>query len=380
MVRPDLEGLRLEEMLEVFGRQVDGQELSVEGGVAPLGVRELLTVEGQRRRLPVEALLQHCPNGDVAGVGREEQLCVWSWEGEESGVCQGLLSAPEGGLGVGVPAEELRLALEEFVQGGELGGDAGQEPVVERHQSQELLKAPDSGGFWKPLNGLNLLPERREMAWPRNSTSDAPKIHLSSWAMRPFSLSLSRMILEVLEVLLPRVGEHEDVVHVTHAEGQVTEDVIHEALKGGPSIFEAKAGVVECVRNDGRLWYVLGMHWDLKVALHQVQFAEDGGPVQERGNISDVGQWIVVGLGDVIEAPVITAGPDGAVLLNHYMQGRGPRTRGLLTEPLLLHFLETPFCCGQSVGGEASEPFVDGRPSGFDVVLHRVLGRSPRGP
>ena len=190
--------------------------------------------------------------------------------------------------------------------------------------------------------------------------------------------------LEVLEVLLPRVGEHEDVVHVTHAEGHVTEDVIHEALKDGPSIFEAEAGVVECVRpegrNNGRLWYVLGMHWDLKVALHQVQFAEDGGPVQERGNISDVGQWIVVSLGDVIEAPVITAGPDGAALLNHYMQGRGPRAGGLLTEPLLLHFLETPFCCGQSVGGEASEPRVDGRPCGFDVVLHRVLGRSPRGP
>ena len=161
MVRPDLEGLRLEEMLEVLGRQVDGQELSVEGGVAPLGVRELLTVEGQRRHLPVEALLQHCPNGDVAGIGREEQLGVWSWEDEERGVCQGLLSAPEGGLGVGVPAEELRLALEEFVQGGKLGGNAGQELVVECHQSQELVKAPDSGGFWKPLNGLDLLPERR---------------------------------------------------------------------------------------------------------------------------------------------------------------------------------------------------------------------------
>ena len=85
--------------------------------------------------------------------------------------------------------------------------------------------------------------------------------------------------LEVLEVLFPRAGEHEDVIHVTHAEGQVTEDVVHEALKGGPSIFEA----------DGRFWYVLGMHWYLKVALHQVQFAEDGGAVQERGNISDVG-------------------------------------------------------------------------------------------
>ena len=88
----------------------------------------------------------------------------------------------------------------------------------------------------------------------------------------------------------------------------------------------------------------------------------------------------MVGLGDVVEAPVITTGSDGAVLLNHYMQGRGPRAGGLLTEPLLLHFLETPFCRGQLVGGEASEPRVDGRPCGFDVVLHRVLGRSLCGP
>ena len=71
MIRPDLEGLRLEEVLEVFGHQVDGQELSIEGGVAPLGLRELLTVEGQRCRLPVEALFQHGPDGSVAGVGRE---------------------------------------------------------------------------------------------------------------------------------------------------------------------------------------------------------------------------------------------------------------------------------------------------------------------
>ena len=88
----------------------------------------------------------------------------------------------------------------------------------------------------------------------------------------------------------------------------------------------------------------------------------------------------MVGLGDVVEAPVITAGPDGAVLLNHYMQGRGPWAGGLLTEPLLLHFLETHFCCGQSVGGEASEPPIDGRPCDFDAVLNRVLSRSPCGP
>ena len=101
----------------MFGRQVDGQELPVEGGVAPLGVRELLTVEGQRRRLPVEALLQHCPNGDVAGVGREEQLGVWSWEGEERGVRQGLLSAPEGGLGFGFQLRSLGLPLRSSFRG-----------------------------------------------------------------------------------------------------------------------------------------------------------------------------------------------------------------------------------------------------------------------
>ena len=63
----------------------------------------------------------------------------------------------------------------------------------------------------------------------------------------------------------------------------MAEDAVHEALEGGPSVFEAEAGVVEGVcpegRDNGRLWDVLGMHGDLEVALHQVQLAEDGGPV-----------------------------------------------------------------------------------------------------
>ena len=88
----------------------------------------------------------------------------------------------------------------------------------------------------------------------------------------------------------------------------------------------------------------------------------------------------MVSFGDVVEAPVVPAGPDGAVLLNHYVQGRGPRTGGLLAEPLLLHILKTPLRCSQPVRGEASESCVDGRPCGLDVVPHRVFGRSLRGP
>ena len=38
-----------EEVLEVFGRKVDCEELSVDGGVASFSVGELLAVEGQWR-------------------------------------------------------------------------------------------------------------------------------------------------------------------------------------------------------------------------------------------------------------------------------------------------------------------------------------------
>ena len=39
---------------------------------------------------------------------------------------------------------------------------------------------------------------------------------------------------------------------VGDAEGEITEDIIHHPLKGGPGISEAKAGVVKCVCSKGR--------------------------------------------------------------------------------------------------------------------------------
>ena len=71
-----------------------------------------------------------------------------------------MFSAPEGGLGVRGPSEQLGLALEHFVQRGKLGGNVGQEPVVECHQSQEFLEALERRGLREFPNCLDFLSDR----------------------------------------------------------------------------------------------------------------------------------------------------------------------------------------------------------------------------
>ena len=71
-----------------------------------------------------------------------------------------MFGAPEGSLGVGGPSEQLGLALEHFVQRGKLGGDVGQEPVVECHQSQEFLEALERRGLREFPNCLDFLSDR----------------------------------------------------------------------------------------------------------------------------------------------------------------------------------------------------------------------------
>ena len=66
-----------------------------------------------------------------------------------------------------------------------------------------------------------------------------------------------------------------NIVDVGGAEGEVAEDIIHHVLKGGPSISEAKAGVLKCVspkgRGDGGLLDISRIHGDLIVTLQKVQ-------------------------------------------------------------------------------------------------------------
>ena len=63
-------------------------------------------------------------------------------------------------------------------------------------------------------------------------------------------------------MFLDRPGEHEDVVDVHRAEGQVPQDHVHRPLEGGPSVAEPEAGEDEREGTEGRrhssLRYILG--------------------------------------------------------------------------------------------------------------------------
>ena len=84
---------------------------------------------------------------------------------------------------------------------------------------------------------------------------------------------------KVLKVLLDRPGEHEDIVDIDGAEGQVPQDHIHRPLESGPSVVEPEAGEVERECPEGRrhsgLRDILSGHRDLIVALREVQLRED---------------------------------------------------------------------------------------------------------
>ena len=59
-------------------------------------------------------LLENCADGNVAGVGGEAQFSVGSRKGDQHGIGKGIFGLAE--VGVGVPGESFRFALEEFVE------------------------------------------------------------------------------------------------------------------------------------------------------------------------------------------------------------------------------------------------------------------------
>ena len=139
MVGVDPKGLSFEEVLEVSGGQVDGEELPVEGRVSLFGVGQFLAVEGEWCCPSVALLLEDCTDCNVAGVGCEVQFGVGGRKREQCGVGEGVLGVAEGGVGVRVPSESLQFALEKFVEWCQSGSDVWKEAVVKGNQAQELL-------------------------------------------------------------------------------------------------------------------------------------------------------------------------------------------------------------------------------------------------
>ena len=94
----------------------------------------------RERRSSIVLLLENCADGDVTGVGGEVQFGVGSRKGEQRGVGKGVFGVVEGGVGVGVPGESFRFALEEFVEWCQDGSDMWKEAVVKGNQPRNSCR------------------------------------------------------------------------------------------------------------------------------------------------------------------------------------------------------------------------------------------------
>ena len=103
-----------------------------------------------------------------------------------------------------------------------------------------------------------------------------------------------------------------DIVDVADEKGEITEDITHHPLKGGPGVSEAEAGVVKCVCSkecgDGGLWNIGWIHGDLIVTLQEVQFQEDFRPMKIGHDVGDVGERVMVRFCQHVQASVVTVG------------------------------------------------------------------------
>ena len=74
------------------------------------------------------------------------------------------------------------------------------------------------------------------------------------------------------------------------------------------------------------------MHWHLVISFQENKLGENFGAVEEGGNVGDVRQWVVVWLSLHVEAPIVSTGAEGTVLLYHYVQRGCPGTWCLLRD------------------------------------------------
>ena len=103
-----------------------------------------------------------------------------------------------------------------------------------------------------------------------------------------------------------------NIIDIGDAKGEITEDIIHHPLKGGPGVSEAKAGVVKCVCSEGcadcGLRNIGWNHGDLIVTLQEVQLRKDFFSMKIGHDIGDVGERVMVRFRQHVQASVVIVG------------------------------------------------------------------------
>ena len=128
----------------------------------------------------------------------------------------------------------------------------------------DVLRTPHVGDD-STFDGVGLYPLWVNIK-PRNFPPSTLNVHFSGLSFILAPLEGFEYLLEVLYMLVERVGFHDDVIHVQlHTPiDQALKDFVHKALIGRPDVLEAERHdlilVVGIGHHEGRLVLVLGVH------------------------------------------------------------------------------------------------------------------------
>ena len=329
VVRPDADGERLAPLqvgapLPEHGD--DGQHLLVVRGVPRLGVGHLVRHEGDGLQAAPEVLLQHRAGGEVGRVGVHHVLAVRVRQGEDGGLLQGALQRVEGRLRGVTPREGCPVRrLRQVVQGRGDPAEAGDEPAVVPCKPQERPHLGARRGARPLLDGLHLVGHDAEPVAADAVPEELDLVHeelaLALLRVEAGGLQPLEGRLHVAHMIVERPAVDHDVVEEDqHAPvEELPEGVVHHVLEGGRRVGQAhrEHGPLEVpvARAEGRLRAVLLRQGDLIEPRAEVDLAEVPGAHEPVEEIIHVRQRIAVAHGEIVEAAVVHAEAEGAVLL-----------------------------------------------------------------
>ena len=178
----------------------------------------------------------------------------------------------------------------------------------------------------------------------------------------------------VFEVKTLVRGGNEDVIKVAKHKWQPRHYTVRHPLEGGPSITQSKRHNKELVhakrRNHCSLGYVSWVHGNLVITLHQIKLRKHVRTSQSVGEISNVGDQILVRNSCIVEAPKIAARTPQTIRLGNHMQSASPCAVRPADNTGLLHFVELQIGRRVQTVGRRENRLTNSE----DMVIHTMLG------
>lgn len=233
------------------------------------------------------------------------------------------LNASEG-LPGSVVERELGIFLEQPSEVKDDAGIAFDEPAVEVGKAEELLNFFDLRRFRPGQDAVDLVLGYGNALM---AVGEAEELGVGGPEFAFFGFGVQKVVNEALEdltnvggVIVGVVGEDQDVVEIDENLDveEVSEDIVHEVLKCGRGVHEAEGHdetlEVSISSAEGSLPLVTLFDADEVVSTAKVELGEDFCVLQAVEGLGNEREGVSVLDGDFVEAAIVDAEAEGAVL------------------------------------------------------------------